>query len=478
MTVAKNNNNNTYFYVLIVQCIICYTLFSYNLQRHSFSDYIHYDDGTGSTRRRTMSMMPDLFVANHEGGVPIENLLLQGKPFFRGSSTSGATVVGDINAASNIQSLLTASSHGFDGEGNDSPPADGNVVVDKAENIDPLYKLAYEQSYGFFDDITNEQWMRAQTIHSRMFPNHQNNLYKHSSVMDDKGVVENLRNRGSKWYGDNFQEEFHCNLAQRIQISGEADGPKWVCDPHRITKQVERRIVENKNKRVAGNKDGKDTGCLIYSVGSNGKVEFEQGIKEEIHQDCEIHTFDLVHHNKRNGMFEVALNGINATFHHWGFGTQQQSLDSKKRGKGYQFKTLKQTMIELGHENRTIDIFKIDCEWCEWSTFPQWIGLGDDDDSAVSDVDIANMVNTKDLFDTMQKKKDKNDFNIDIRQILIETHNSPMPNIRNLFYALHDYGYVIFNKEANYLNQAECVEYGFLKLSPDFFINNSTYASM
>ncbi|CAJ1933666.1 unnamed protein product [Cylindrotheca closterium] len=95
-------------------------------------------------------------------------------------------------------------------------------------------------------------------------------------------------------------------------------------------------------------------------------------------------------------------------------------------------------MKELGHANRTIDLFKIDCEWCEWFTYEQWL-------------------------------------NQDIRQILVETHNAPMPNVQDFFYKLHDAGFVIFNKEANYQNGGGGVEYGFLKLSTDFFVDGSVY---
>ena len=48
------------------------------------------------------------------------------------------------------------------------------------------------------------------------------------------------------------------------------DGPKWICDPHRIHKK----------------------NCLVYSIGSNNKFEFEQSVLDEISPDCEIHTFD------------------------------------------------------------------------------------------------------------------------------------------------------------------------------------------
>jgi len=41
---------------------------------------------------------------------------------------------------------------------------------------------------------------------------------------------------------------------------------------------------------------------------------------------------------------------------------------------------------------------------------------------------------------------------VDMRQILVETHNGPMPNGRDFFFNLHDAGFVIFSKEANYEN--------------------------
>jgi len=64
---------------------------------------------------------------------------------------------------------------------------------------------------------------------------------------------------------------------------------------------------------------------------------------------------------------------------------------------------------------------------------------------------------------------------VELKQILVETHNAPMPHARNFFFGLHDAGYVIFSKEANYQNGGGGVEFGFLKLSPDFFIDNSLY---
>jgi hypothetical protein len=83
----------------------------------------------------------------------------------------------------------------------------------------------------------------------------------------------------------------------------------------------------------------------------------------------------------------------------------------------------------------------VDCEWCEWTTFRQWL-------------------------------------TVDLTQLLVETHNAPLPNAKHFFYELHDAGYVIYSKEANYQNGGGGVEFAFLKLSTDFFVNGSTYAQL
>ena len=60
--------------------------------------------------------------------------------------------------------------------------------------------------------------------------------------------------------------------------------------------------------------------------------------------------------------FTEALQGY-STFHQWGIGTEEQANAYKQRRKGHPVKTLAETMQELGHANRTIHVFKIDCEW-------------------------------------------------------------------------------------------------------------------
>ena len=152
-----------------------------------------------------------------------------------------------------------------------------------------------------------------------------------------------------------------------------------------------------------------------------------------------VHTFDVDTSNRANGEFAPRLEPY-SNFHHWGIGTEQQAAAYAQTGVGPPFKTLQQTMEELGHVGRTIDIFKIDCEYCEWDTYPTWLQA-------------------------------------DLRQILVETHEAPMPKAKQFFLTLHDAGYVIFHKEPNYPSNGNTVEFGFLKLRTDFFVNGTMYAN-
>ena len=214
-------------------------------------------------------------------------------------------------------------------------------------------------------------------------------------------------------------------FSQRVPSDSQKDGPKWVCDPYRISRQKD---------------------CLVYSVGCSGNTMFEKGVKDQIGEHCEIHTFDILTQKPHTGEFQPKVEAAGAHFHHWGLGTQAQADAYRDRNSTTKnmapMYTLKQTMAMLNHTGRVVDIFKIDCEGCEWHTYEQWL-----------------------------------DEEVDLRQILVETHSVPMPHAKNFFYDLHDAGYVIFSKEANFLMGGSGVEFAFLKLRPNFFIDDTLYSA-
>eukprot|EP00438_Fugacium_kawagutii_P017709 Skav207312 [mRNA] locus=scaffold2296:235436:237874:- [translate_table: standard] len=98
-------------------------------------------------------------------------------------------------------------------------------------------------------------------------------------------------------------------------------------------------------------------------------------------------------------------------------------------------KDLSEIVKDLRHSGRTIDIFKIDCEGCEWETYESWF-----------------------------------DESVDIRMVLVEVHkSSSVDAIHSFFKFLRSLGYVIYSKEPNtYSCGGSCQEFSFIKLHSDF----------
>lgn len=259
------------------------------------------------------------------------------------------------------------------------------------------FELAMKESDNFFTDIPDNQWSMLKQIAKSVQPNTRGDPLKTSSTP-------------GAWFQMHYEPEFSCQFEARVGLKG--DGGKWVCDPHRISR-----------------KRGE---CLVYSVGSNGEASFEAAILRDISKECEIHVFDFGDYEdtvaKQTGYMK------NVHYHRWG-------ISDRTRGS---FKTLDDTVKILGHEKRTIDIFKIDCEGCEFDTYKSWL-----------------------------------DAPVKLRQILIEVHpklsllrpSVKLPDTVNMFKALHDKGYVITHKEPNimYALRGHCVEFNLLLLSPDFW---------
>jgi Methyltransferase domain len=200
--------------------------------------------------------------------------------------------------------------------------------------------MAYRESFGFFHDVSDEDWKRRK----ERARNH-----RHQATPAHKKVTDNLE--ANRWYMMNYYPLFTCPDQQRVGIGG--DGPKWACDPH--------RLALPRARSSAGGGGTPREKCLVYSIGSNGNYIFEDGLVRLLGAGtCEIHVFDLAKDFTRRN--DAANKSI--FFHHWGLGS---SYSNAGRTAGHSFLTLQETMQKLGHANRTIDIFKIDCEKC---TFP------------------------------------------------------------------------------------------------------------
>jgi len=168
----------------------------------------------------------------------------------------------------------------------------------------------------------------------------------------------------------------------------------------------------------------------VYSVGSEGDFNFELGMQETVGVDvCEYHIFDM-----GNYASKMPSELKNAHYHQWGIEKQGVSKSEKQGKRMY---GLKDTVKMLGHENLdAIDVFKIDCEGCEFTSFTDWF--------------IPEMPN--------------------LLQILVEVHTPPKNIALKFFDDLQANGYTRFHKEANIkYPRGGAIEYAFLKLSKEFF---------
>jgi hypothetical protein len=274
---------------------------------------------------------------------------------------------------------------------------------EEEEQIDD-FKLAHDQSFGFFNDIPSSYWKRYQQIVSE-YKKHKN---------PDNPILSFRRSRKIQlFYQDNYEPNFSCAFERRVGQLG--DGGKWICDPHRLKERME---GEQKN-----NDSSSSSKCLVYSIGSNNDFSFETDFQQRFGGNgdlCELHIFDF-------GDYESNMpKGLNMHYHQFGLGD------------GDGLHTLAETIKLLGHEDRAgIDVFKIDCEWCEWDL------IGDFIDPSIPK----------------------------IKQLLVETHGVPEKKILPFFDGLLDNGYVMFHKEANIIDTGRCVEFGFLKLDKSFFLD-------
>lgn len=193
-----------------------------------------------------------------------------------------------------------------------------------SKDISPELLLAFQESHGFFTDISDTQWNMMKLKAHAMQPNTRGNPLAPTSP--------------NAWFQNHYEPEFTCLLERRIGRLG--DGGKWVCDPHRITASHD--------------------SCLVYSVGSNGDASYEAAILQDVSPNCEIHVFDFG--NYAQSVAQQTNHNPNVHYHAWGISDSTEGV----------FQTLKDTVEKLGHGGRTIDIFKIDCEGCELDTVASW----------------------------------------------------------------------------------------------------------
>jgi hypothetical protein len=204
---------------------------------------------------------------------------------------------------------------------------------------------------------------------------------------------------------DFYEPEWTCESEFRLGMNpiNVGDGPKFVCAPDMLATQKD---------------------CLVYSIGSNYDTSFERGVRK-YGPECEIHTFDGTMHLKARPLGKD-FEETKINFHNYNFGTADSTS-------GRETKTFSTIVNSLGHKGRSINLFKIDCEGCEYSTIPLVM-------KAIADGLVS------------------------IHQILIEVHHTNAKDIQKLFQSMRAQGFMIFHKERNQWGCAgyKCVEFALI----------------
>jgi hypothetical protein len=221
----------------------------------------------------------------------------------------------------------------------------GIMITKHVSRSQESYEIGKKHSYGFFDHIPDTEWI---------------NFYQKPAVTAqhyiNKTDPDYRKEDPAWWIFFNWDPYFNCPHLHKV--GGLGDGPKWTCDPENLS-----RVAAERRKRK-GSFENDPTDCLIYSIGSNGNYRFEDGLYELLGADgtvCEVHIFDPGNYDRPENA------GKSMHYHNWGlkssYSDDYQIKANRGRGQYYSFQEIQE---QLGHRDRTIDIFKIDCEGCEW----------------------------------------------------------------------------------------------------------------
>jgi len=134
-----------------------------------------------------------------------------------------------------------------------------------------------------------------------------------------------------------------CEDAQRLPLWITGDGPKWMVGTEAF--------------------QSLRTPPLIISLGSNGEIDWELGMRN-MFPTAEIHIVDPSGHGTwNNESFRYRLRQSNLTLHEW------WAVRSPVPGSQFTAMTVSKMLATLGHPGAVVEYLKVDIEGAEWELF-------------------------------------------------------------------------------------------------------------
>jgi hypothetical protein len=173
--------------------------------------------------------------------------------------------------------------------------------------------------------------------------------------------------------------------------------------------------------------------CIVYGIGIADDSSFEQQMQN---LGCETHAFDCT-----IGPSAPAVAGRSFKFHNWCIG-QKGNVSFKSNvylqtDASMEFKTLTETMHELGHSH--VDLLKFDIEGFEWQLFQSQIL-----DNTNPPEQLSFELHTQKANPAYVPREN--------------TYDKGYVQVNKLFRSLHDMGYRVTSKEINSGDPA-CAEF-------------------
>ena len=300
------------------------------------------------------------------------------------------------------------------------------------------HKMAKQESLGLYRDIAGRRWadLRDKAREARRQFN--------TGATDPNSVAS------AKDFYESYKKEFYCPNEKLVGGSAggsNAGGSSWfICNPQGMPGAYKARQAKKRNGGLLGFGKAKQ-GCLVYTSKRTSTLGFEMALMNSFRgsDKCEIHVFapGEISEATRSNANKMQSN---IHIHNWGF---KGSTVQTNPGSG-EFKTFEETVKELGHVDRDIDLLVLDCAGCEWDVMKDLLPVAS---AGYGQPAVHGAGGVGDLM-----------------QIVVNLYGKP-PNANDLFQAMRLNNYATFHTMPPAAPAATEDQFGFsfIKLSSDFW---------